>query len=60
MCKIMAKENNIKYKKTPLKLCMDNGVMIAVLGGLNYSKSQKNIKNLKPLPYVRCENGAVL
>jgi len=56
----MAKENNIKYKKTPLKLCMDNGVMIAVLGGLNYSKSQKNIKNLKPLPYVRCENGAVL
>ena len=60
MTKQLAKSRNIKYKALDLKLCMDNGVMIAVCGGVYSSKSKNNIKGLKPLPYVRCENGGVL
>ena len=56
----MCISRNLKYVKTPMDLCMDNGVMIAVCGAKNYKFSKKDILNLRPKPYVRCEDGAVL
>jgi len=56
MAKEMCKLRGCKYDSIPLSLCMDNGAMIAWLGFVDRERAQKNIKNLKPLPYINIES----
>ena len=39
-----------------MQYAMDNGAMIAWQGYVDRKRASKNIKNLKPLPYINIES----
>ncbi len=57
MAKEMCKIRGSKYDSIPLSLCMDNGAMIAWTGFVEKNRATKNIKGLKPRPYITIEDG---
>jgi N6-L-threonylcarbamoyladenine synthase/protein kinase Bud32 len=56
MAKNMCKLRGIDYYYFDLKYAMDNGAMIAWQGYIDRNRATKNIKNLKPTPYITVEN----
>jgi len=56
MAKAMCKIRNAKYESFNMQYAMDNGAMIAWEGFIEKDKMQKNINNLKPLPYINIES----
>jgi glycoprotease/Kae1 family metallohydrolase len=56
MAKEMCKARGSKYDSFPIELAMDNGAMIAWQGYINRQSAKKNIKDLKPMPYINIES----
>ncbi len=55
MAKEMCSIRGTKFGSVPLKLCMDNGAMIAWLGFIDKNRASLDISNLKPKPYINVE-----
>ena len=56
MAKEMCKLRDAKYASFEMQYAMDNGAMIAWQGYVDRKRASKNIKNLKPLPYINIES----
>ena len=56
MAKNMCNHRSAKYDIFPIELAMDNGAMIAWQGYIDKKKAKKNIKDLKPMPYINIES----
>jgi len=55
MALLMGQDRGIAVKFFSLEYCMDNGAMIAWQGVVDRERAKKDIKNLRPLPYITIE-----
>jgi len=56
MAREMCKIRGATYDSFDMQYAMDNGAMIGWQGYLERAKAQKNIKILKPMPYINIES----
>ncbi len=56
MANQMCNERNCIYSSFSMEFAMDNAAMIAWQGFIDNKKSKKDIKNLKPMPYITIES----